>query len=120
MAYLSKENQAAASRRHYLANKEKMIARAKIHKDTLRKEIGLYLCELKVKTPCIDCTKQYPPYVMQFDHVTGIKEFNLADNNRWTSWNRVLIEIEKCEIVCSNCHAERTYQRRIADSPSLV
>lgn len=27
------------------------------------------------------------------------------------SWDTVLKEIAKCELVCSNCHKERTYQR---------
>ena len=26
-------------------------------------------------------------------------------------------EIAKCELVCANCHAVRTYERRLAESP---
>lgn len=62
--------------------------------------------------PCMDCGIQYPYYVMQFDHVRGEKLFNIA-NVRTMSKKKLLDEIAKCEIVCANCHAERTYQRMI-------
>lgn len=28
------------------------------------------------------------------------------------SWAAILLEIEKCEVVCSNCHRIRTAERR--------
>ena len=31
----------------------------------------------------------------------------------------VLAEIEKCDLVCANCHAVRTYERRLADGGSV-
>jgi len=62
--------------------------------------------------PCADCGIQYPWYVMQFDHV-GEKEFNLSDRKQGLSEAKLLAEIAKCEIVCANCHAERTYQRMV-------
>jgi len=63
--------------------------------------------------PCADCGVQYPYYVMQFDHVRGEKKFNLGGG-----WNNsieaIQEEIAKCDVVCANCHAERTYQRMIS------
>lgn len=46
---------------------------------------------------------------MQFDHL-GDKLFTIS-NAGATSVERLLAEIAKCEVVCANCHAERTYQR---------
>ena len=65
---------------------------------------------LKESTPCADCGKYYRYYVMHFDHL-GDKKFNIS--YRSASYGSALLadEIEKCEIVCANCHAERTYQR---------
>ncbi len=62
------------------------------------------------EAPCADCGIQYPPWVMQFDHVRGAKEFNLA-NARKIGLARIRAEIEKCDVVCANCHAERTHSR---------
>lgn len=59
--------------------------------------------------PCADCGIQYPGYVMQFDHLSD-KRFPLS-NARSESVKTLLAEIAKCEVVCANCHAERTFRR---------
>ena len=63
--------------------------------------------------PCTDCGVRYPPWVMDFDHVRGEKKYNVALMFR-QSLETILTEIEKCEVVCSNCHRERTHKRRVA------
>jgi len=65
--------------------------------------------------PCADCGRRYPPYVMDFDHRVGEKKtFNLsiAAGQTRLSWAKMKAEIAKCDVVCANCHRERTYQRR--------
>lgn len=60
--------------------------------------------------PCVDCENSYPPYVMDLDHVRGVKSFNISRAARLgVSINTLLTEIEKCEVVCSNCHRLRTH-----------
>ncbi len=73
-----------------------------------------WLNEQKSK-PCADCGVQYPPYVMQFDHVRGVKVGSLGVLRRTVGMARLVIEIAKCEVVCANCHAERTWRRSKAD-----
>ena len=111
MAYKNKEDQAAAAARHYEKNKEEMKARARAFNKKVRTEVTEFLRNLKGNTPCTDCEIQYPYYVMQFDHVRGTKLFDLGKNSAWRNLKRVQEEVAKCEIVCANCHAERTYQR---------
>lgn len=78
--------------------KERDLKRKQIYKD--------------LKTgPCTDCGQIYPPYVMDFDHRDPeTKVFNVAT---WTAtrWSLVRLarEIAKCDLVCSNCHRERSY-----------
>jgi len=51
---------------------------------------------------------------MHFDHRPGeIKEFEIGFAVRGYSRRRILAEIAKCDLVCANCHAVRTYRRRI-------
>jgi len=62
--------------------------------------------------PCADCGKRYPHYVMDFDHVRGKKEFSIYRARQITMCRkRLAAEIEKCEVVCSNCHRQRTHER---------
>ena len=66
------------------------------------------------EVPCMDCGVEYPYYVMHFDHLSD-KEHNINHYvKRGPSLNSLQREIDKCEVVCANCHAERTYQRMLA------
>jgi len=68
--------------------------------------------------PCVDCRVKYPSYVMDFDHVRGEKVMDISDMiGVAVSMEKLLDEIAKCEVVCSNCHRERTHRQRL-DNPS--
>lgn len=61
--------------------------------------------------PCTDCGIKYPYYVMQFDHLRD-KLFGLGTGEaRSKGISSLKKEIAKCEVVCANCHFERTYNR---------
>ena len=75
--------------------------------------LAQYLRDLKTKTPCIDCGINYPYYVMDFDHVRGVKQANVMELVSTLSKKRIDLEIAKCEIVCSNCHRIRTHMRKM-------
>jgi hypothetical protein len=105
MAYKNKEDQLAAWRKHYSENSDKYKAKRKAYKDELRQIIR----DAKSK-PCTDCGVQYPYYVMQFDHLSD-KSYGIATMINMGSKKKLLAEIAKCEVVCANCHAERTHSR---------
>ena len=67
----------------------------------------------KIKAgPCLDCHGSFPPYTMQFDHRDPkTKKFNISQSSRRPD-SILLEEIAKCDVVCANCHAIRTYERR--------
>lgn len=66
---------------------------------------------LKDNQPCTDCGVRYPYYVMDYDHLdSSIKEDNIGNLIK-SGKKKVLDEIKKCELVCSNCHRQRTYNR---------
>jgi hypothetical protein len=77
-----------------------------------KQKIADYVKYLKETTPCADCGNFYPYYVMDFDHVRGNKKFNLA-HAKLHGFNKVKLELEKCEIVCANCHRIRTYSKQL-------
>lgn len=45
--------------------------------------------------------------VLEFDHL-GDKQFTTARRFRYLKWETVLAEMEKCDLVCANCHRRRT------------
>jgi hypothetical protein len=70
------------------------------------------LNELKNR-PCADCNVKYDPCVMDFDHLDpALKEGNINILKRWVNKAKLLAEIQKCEVVCANCHRLRSKNQR--------
>lgn len=71
-----------------------------------------YVAEVKKAAVCADCGEKYPPCVFHFDHVPGRgpKLFNVGNGDY--AIETVKAEIAKCDIVCANCHAIRTWITR--------
>lgn len=61
--------------------------------------------------PCTDCKQRYPHYVMEFDHVRGIKRYNIANAGQGSA-KTFIDELAKCDVVCGNCHNARTWFRK--------
>lgn len=67
---------------------------------------------IKLHYGCADCGYNKSAHALQFDHVRGDKKGNVSNLIRSDySWDTIKIEIEKCEVVCANCHAIRTQSR---------
>jgi hypothetical protein len=61
----------------------------------------------------MDCGKSYPYYVMDMDHRHGVHKkgvISLMVSNG-ADETALLEEVAKCDVVCANCHRERTHQR---------
>lgn len=86
-----------------------MCARAAAHRKSTRQKIAEWIREAKA-VPCADCGGSWPYYVMQFDHTGDDKAFTIGRNG--FSLAKVQAEAAKCDVVCANCHAVRTYERR--------
>jgi hypothetical protein len=94
---------------NYLRNRDRFIARALAHQQQLRATI-----RAAKNRPCADCGQEYPPYVMDFDHREGetkVCNVSALHAERRVSMKKLLAEIAKCDLVCANCHRERTHQR---------
>lgn len=78
-------------------------------KSTARaKMVKVFIAEYKLKSGCIDCGYNKHHSALDFDHVNGDKKINVCFAK---SRAQALDEIQKCEIVCSNCHRIRTFNR---------
>jgi len=67
---------------------------------------------LKEGVPCCDCGQLFPVWVMHWDHLPGYEKLGCISEmvgNR--SRNITIAELNKCELVCANCHVLRTTMR---------
>lgn len=107
MAYTDIEDRRAASKRNYYDNKQVYIEKAAARKDRLYAEV---IVPAKSK-PCADCHHSFPPMCMDFDHGENEKKFEISSSFDRVPMAELLEEIEKCQVVCANCHRIRTALR---------
>ena len=90
----------------YIKNQVKRRAQIKSRND-------FYISEFRKSkdNPCTDCGVKYPYYVMDFDHV-GEKKYEINALLKKKSFKLLREELERCELVCSNCHRIRTFSRQ--------
>lgn len=76
-----------------------------------------YVQDVKRDTPCADCGGRFPPCCMHFDHVPerGQKLFDIGRSDFGIA--KIQAEIAKCDLVCANCHAIRTWNRNHPEAP---
>ena len=92
---------------YYAEHRDEEIERVKLRQAATLE----FLRDLR-RRPCADCEQSFPPWVMDFDHRDPeTKSFSLAAGHALLkSRDALLVEIAKCDIVCANCHAIRTYK----------
>lgn len=97
----------AYNARYYKATRDERnpdrAARRRRARDEARENVYNYLRS----HPCVDCGET-DIVVLDFDHQRD-KRLNIAHMiNRGHSWDSIVAEIKKCEVVCANDHRRRT------------
>ncbi len=93
---------------YHAAHREAINSRTAVRNAQVRAEVR-DLIRARKSVPCADCNTRYPFYVMDFDHVRGVKKFNIGIGASRYSLKVIEKEIDKCEVVCANCHRQRTH-----------
>jgi hypothetical protein len=96
----------AKGKQYYAANPHKKLQIRENSKASKRRQVKALL-EYFDSHPCVDCGEK-DPRVLEFDHQRD-KTRNVSEMiSNSCSWPTILIEIEKCHIVCASCHRRRT------------
>jgi len=79
-----------------------------------RRELMAWYRALK-SGPCVDCGSTFHHAAMHWDHLPGMSKRREVSNMVLRGFRRktILDEISKCDLVCANCHAVRTFDRSI-------
>jgi hypothetical protein len=74
-----------------------------------------YCQRIKLERGCMDCGYRAHAEALDFDHRDpDTKGGNIAQMTSSASLERIIVEIEKCDVVCANCHRVRSARRRAA------
>lgn len=96
-------------RSHYAANQERYVRNAGAYTAMLLLKRTNWLLDYFEDHPCVDCGES-DPVVLEFDHLRD-KDFDIGVGIRSKNWEVILAEVEKCDVVCANCHRRRTAYR---------
>jgi hypothetical protein len=99
----SKDKNKTYYQEHKEVRRKKLTDRRKF----LKKLAKQYILE-RLSSGCVDCGET-DVVVLEFDHVTGIKEYNIATLiQRGSLIEKISHELEKCVVRCANCHRRKT------------
>ena len=114
-----KEYQRTYHRSWHQRNREKRLARIYERKAAIYE----YVQNMKSQLSCVNCGERHPA-TLQFHHLNSEdKVFNISTAaRRGTSLNRIKQEMQKCIVLCANCHFIRHYnmQNKNQVSPGIA
>lgn len=88
-------------RLHYVKNRKKYIAKARVWD----KKFVKWYKEYKSKFSCVQCGENHPACI-HFHHHNNDKDKEVAVFAQKSSKKGVIKEIAKCTPLCANCHAK--------------
>lgn len=110
----SKEEKLKIRRDWYDNNSEKVKNGVKKRSD----KISLWWQEFKSSLFCTECPEDHISCIVFHHKDPNKKEINLGNavNSGWSK-KRILKEVKKCIVLCSNCHRKLHYNQKALVSP---
>lgn len=107
------EERAAWKRAYRLANLAEVQEQGRRSQKKATDERREVVNAIKTKRGCADCGYSAHHAALDFDHIDRVAKTKTV---AWlvshaAPWSELLAEMEKCEVVCANCHRVRTYER---------
>jgi uncharacterized membrane protein (UPF0182 family) len=107
MPYKSSENLRAYNRDYYQRNRKRLLKKQAEKNKRFFESRRKWLVEYKKTLKYVRCEESHPA-TLTFHHKQGSeKSFEIGNALVFkVSLKRLLSEIEKCEVICANCHAK--------------
>ena len=67
--------------------------------------------QIKTERGCARCGYNAHPAALDFNHIQGEKVLAVGQDSK-AAWHKLMDEINKCEVLCANCHRVHTYENR--------
>ena len=109
MPYDSPEKQREYAKKWYKKNKAKHVRNVRKNNKKYFLRNRQFILDYLQSHPCVDCGES-DPVVLEFDHRDpGDKRMCVTEAVR-LSWSikTLLVEIDKCDVRCANCHRRKT------------
>lgn len=102
-------NRTTYSAEHYKKYGHLYRDRARKRRAKIKQELQVKLLEHLTGKSCVICSEN-DPRVLDFDHINPKdKAFGISRAiTTAVRWELIQIEMEKCQILCANCHRKKT------------
>ena len=105
--HICKKCQKTRRRAYYASRKSDYRQRMRMCESRKRKENRLKIFEHLLAHPCIDCGES-DIIILEFDHRDGTQKVdNVSSMPKHYGWEKILAEIQKCDVRCVKCHGHR-------------
>ena len=106
-----KECNKIRSKKYYADNRQKHKQDTMIRKKIMMKKIRDFIWEIQKNAVCCICGETNP-LTFDFDHLIRKTKLGVVGlmYQRGNSIKKLKEEIDKCQILCSNCHRIKTHQ----------
>lgn len=94
---------------HYSRYGDAYRERARLRRARIKYGLRINMLKYLQSKACIICGED-DMRVLDFDHIEPLKkEFSISSGiTKGYDWEKILAEISKCRILCSNCHRKHT------------
>jgi hypothetical protein len=69
------------------------------------------ISEIKLERGCAQCGYRGHPAALHFDHLPEYEKSFTISQRTHRKWSTIVAEMEKCQVLCANCHAIQTAAR---------
>jgi len=93
---------------HYEKNKQKYVQKANLYSQNFKE----WFTEIKKELSCKKCGESRH-WVLDFHHTNPAeKDMEISNLVRLSSKKRLMDEVDKCIVLCANCHRDLHYQEQ--------
>jgi hypothetical protein len=115
----TKEQNRAYSRAYYQRNRERLLEDQAQKNKRFAAKRRQWLIDYKRGLKCARCGESHPA-TLTFHHIEPSRKSFAIGDTQYTlkvSLKRLLAEIEKCEVLCANCHAKEHWSHLFVNEP---
>ena len=113
MPYKDPTIQKAAQHKHYVDNKPAYMERTKRRRRDQKQKAIEYL-----GGKCVKCGYNRNWAVLEFHHSNGVDKDICISDLIHQAWKRIKEELDKCVLLCANCHREEHNPDKFFDAAS--
>ena len=96
---------------HYEKNKQKYVQKANLYSQNFK----VWFTEIKKELSCEKCGESRH-WVLDFHHTNPAeKDMEISNLVRRSSKKRLMNEVDKCIVLCANCHRDLHFKEKNAD-----